>query len=431
MIDARGLGKYVRAVNETEGVGLDIEAVKEPLSDLAKEIKRHIMIQGPISIHEYMVLTTNHSRLGYYHQNRDQIGTDGDFITSPEISQIFGEMIAVWCISVWEKMGSPEKVNLVEMGPGRGTLMKDLLRTLSRFPRLKNIFKISLIELSDHMKKIQGENLSQGDFEEIPIDWYSSLDEISAEIPILFIGQEVLDTFPIRQFQYTEKGWTEIMVDIDPTSETSNHFRFVLSSEAAESMVIFKGSGHTSLDSKEQLESKIGDRIEYNPLALSTVEKVSKLIKASKGAALFFDYGERYCQKDTLRGFRKHKEAHVLSEPGLVDITADVDFLACENIAKKNGVNVEKTVTQGDFLIGMGAVSRIEQLINDDNTTDEQATLLVESFKKIVHPDEMGKRFKVLGLSNLGGGSREGQIEVGEGKKGSLVDAHSNNLPGF
>ena len=166
MIDSSGLGQFVRqGEGESLGnrVGLDVGAEKEPLSDLGKHIKRHILLQGPMSLHEYMVLTTNHSRLGYYHQSsHDQIGTDGDFVTSPEISQIFGEMIAIWCISVWEHLGCPKKVNLVEMGPGKGTLMKDILRTFTSFPRIKNVFNVNLIELSDHMKKLQKENLLQG-----------------------------------------------------------------------------------------------------------------------------------------------------------------------------------------------------------------------------------------------------------------------------
>ena len=427
MVDPSGLGNLIRTGDTRNRIGLDIGADKEPLSDLGKEIKRHIMIQGPISIHEYMVLTTNHSRLGYYHQNRDQIGASGDFITSPEISQIFGEMIAIWCISVWEKMGSPEKVNLVEMGPGRGTLMTDLLRTVAKFPKVKNVFEVSLIELSEHMKNIQKKNLNYEDSHEIPVEWYSSIDDVPTQIPILFIGQEVLDTFPIRQFQYTEEGWREVMVDIDPTSETKNHFRFVLSSEISESMAIFKKSGRMSTDASSQPDLKVGDRIEFSPLAISTVEKVSNLIKISKGAALFIDYGERYYQGDTLRGFRKHEEAHVLSEPGLVDITADVDFQACENVAKRSGVDVERSVTQGNFLMSMGAISRIEQLINDDNTTEEQAELLVESFKKIVHPDEMGSKFKVFGISSFGEKMRDAGLDGESGKRKDL----DTYLPGF
>ena len=150
-------------------------------------------------------------------------------------------------------------------------------------------------------------------------------------------------------------------------------------------------------------------------------------------------------QEDTLRGYQRHIETHVLSQPGLVDITADVDFLACENVAKRTGIKVEKSLTQGEFLINMGAVSRLEQLINDENTTDEQAELLVESFKKIVHPDEMGKKFKVLGMSNMGNTTAQTQTQEMENNDKSkntntytndeavsvATDAVNVNLPGF
>lgn len=165
---------------------------------------------------------------------------------------------------------------------------------------------------------------------------------------------------------------------------------------------------------------KAGDGLEISPLALASIEDVAMRLKLCGGAALFFDYGERFTQQDSLRGFQKHVQKSVLSEPGLVDITADVDFIACESVARRAGVRVEKTVTQGEFLVRMGAVSRVEQLLSRDDISDEQAEVLVESFRKIVDETEMGARFKVLGFSNINADKKPTPA------KDSLV-----NLPGF
>ena len=203
--------------------------------------------------------------MGYYQNKSDKIGSSGDFITSPEISQIFGEMIGIWAISVWEQMGCPEKINLVEMGPGLGTLMKDITRTFAKFPLFKKALSISLLELSPEMIIIQKSNLlgitETTDCEEdkkntsnqtkqlpnkksslssqlngynlngIPIKWYNFLREIPNDVPTLYIGQEFLDTFPVHQFVYTKSGWRERLVDIDSSSDSKaqQHFKFVLS----------------------------------------------------------------------------------------------------------------------------------------------------------------------------------------------------------
>lgn len=146
----------------------------------------------------------------------------------------------------------------------------------------------------------------------------------------------------------------------------------------------------------------VGDGIEVSPLALAVIEDISKRIRRDGGAALFIDYGETFTQSDSLRGFKKHKQVSVLSEPGLVDISADVDFSACEKVAKRiDGVSVEGAVTQREFLLRMGAVERVEHLINSVDMSDEQANEIVESFRKIVEEKEMGKRFKVIGIHNL------------------------------
>ena len=201
--------------------------------------------------------------MGYYQNKCDKIGSSGDFITSPEISQIFGEMIGIWAISVWEQMGCPDKINVVEMGPGLGTLMKDITRTFSKFPLFKKALSISLIELSPEMIKIQKSNLlgltESTDSEEntkntsnqtkqlpnkssssqqngynlngIPLKWYNFLRELPNDVPTLYIGQEFLDTFPVHQFVYTKSGWRERLIDIDSSSDSKaqQHFKFVLS----------------------------------------------------------------------------------------------------------------------------------------------------------------------------------------------------------
>jgi NADH dehydrogenase [ubiquinone] 1 alpha subcomplex assembly factor 7 len=416
---------------------------KEPKTKLAEDLIAYIRMRGPITLHDYIAQTSNHMIHGYYQQEASKIGTGGDFVTSPEISQLFGEMIAVWLLSAWKALGSPKQVNLVELGPGKGTLMKDILRVCSQFPDFRDAVTVHMVEVSDVMRTLQRESVGcTGDISKtpngitrmtnedgIPISWYDSFSQVSNTDPILLVAQEFLDVFPVHQFVYTNKGWREKLVDVDRSMESTMHFRHVLSpSETpAARALLGEGSSTAALRNRENLESgtqtassssssdaqaglasdangklTAGDEIEISPLALSTIEYVSKRIMTSRGAVLLIDYGEEFTQGDSLRAFKKHSQVSIYSEPGKADITADVDFSLCKKTALKNGVTVHGSITQGEFLMSMGIVERVENLIELPSTSDETAVEIVDSFRRLVGDGEsgLGKRFKVMAITD-------------------------------
>jgi len=254
-------------------------------------------------------------------------------------------------------------------------------------------------------------------------------------------GQEFLDAFPVHQFVFSNGSWKEKLVDIDTDPATPYHFRVVLSpgptpavktlitteNENVKKLILPKANNGTkkvksdysygvraqkagaekissSDSSNNSTMSHItqgpreGDGLEICPLAISTVEGIAQRVVSTGGAALFIDYGEDFTQEDTLRGFYKHTQKDVLSELGRVDITADVDFSLCRKSALRHGAKVLPLQTQGNFLVNMGIIQRVEQLIDADHVTEEEANMLFESMKKLVDPNEMGKKFKVLSI---------------------------------
>ena len=417
---------------------------KEARTKLAEDLTSYIRMRGPISLHDYIGQTSNHVIHGYYQQAAEKIGSGGDFVTSPEISQLFGEMVAIWLLSAWKSMGSPKNVNLVELGPGKGTLMKDILRISSQFPEFKDAISVHMVELSDNMRTLQRESVGcSGEISKstkgvtrmtnvdgIPISWYSTFSQVSNSDPVLLVAQEFLDVFPVHQFVYTKKGWREKLVDID-LSSSPLHFRQVLSPKEtpAARALLGEGMGTGAQRNREKLNSvpmipiegnvtdgedsassnnsikdqlKVGDEIEISPLALSTIEYISKRVIASRGAVLLIDYGEQFTQGDSLRAFKKHKQVSLYSEPGAVDITADVDFSMCIKTAEKIGAKVHGSITQGEFLMSMGIVKRVEKVIELPTTSDDAAEDMVVSFRRLVGDDEgaLGKRFKVMAITD-------------------------------
>jgi NADH dehydrogenase [ubiquinone] 1 alpha subcomplex assembly factor 7 len=302
---------------------------------------------------------------------------------------------------------------------------------------------VHMVEVSDVMRTLQRESVGcTGDISKtpngitrmtnedgIPISWYDSFSQVSNTDPILLVAQEFLDVFPVHQFVYTNKGWREKLVDVDRSMESTMHFRHVLSpSETpAARALLGEGSSTAALRNRENLESETqtassssssdaqaglasdangkltaGDEIEISPLALSTIEYVSKRIMTSRGAVLLIDYGEEFTQGDSLRAFKKHSQVSIYSEPGKADITADVDFSLCKKTALKNGVTVHGSITQGEFLMSMGIVERVENLIELPSTSDETAVEIVDSFRRLVGDGEsgLGKRFKVMAITD-------------------------------
>ena len=408
---------------------------KETMSELAKDLHAYISVKGPISIHDYMLQCSNHFVHGYYQTNASKIGTSGDFITAPEMSQLFGEMIGMWCISQWMSLGKPKSLDLIEMGPGIGTLMSDILRVAAKFPDFQQAIRVNLVELSDSMRSKQkktlkcttildttvskkDDNVGKGDVKTgiermqsesgVHVNWFYSLSQVpdDKDVPTLIVAQELLDAFPVHQFEYRSGSWRERLVDVCNSTSSDNHFRLVLSPGATPATkALLQGAeiganihDNSNSSSNSSRKHQEGESLEVSPLALATCEQVAMKICRTGGAGLFVDYGENYAQPDTLRGFKRHKQVNSMSEPGVVDITADVDFAACARAAVKRGATALGAIPQGEFLVRMGIVDRVQAIINQPNVNDEDAMKLLASLRQLIDNRDMGRRFKVLAL---------------------------------
>ncbi|XP_052275221.1 protein arginine methyltransferase NDUFAF7, mitochondrial-like isoform X2 [Dreissena polymorpha] len=342
-----------------------------------------------------------HATEGYY-IHRDVFGVAGDFTTSPEISQMFGEMVAIWFVNEWMMVGSPMNVQLVEMGPGRGTMADDMLRAISNFRELNKELSLHLVELSETLSRMQEEKLSatpekvsdttassEGPHYKSCVSkygpkvfWYRDVRDVPAGFN-MYVAHEFFDALPIHKFQKTEKGWREVLVDIDPSAD--NKLRFVLSpTPSAASKLLLKVS-----------ESDSRDHIELCPEGALTVKHLSERIQEHGGCALIADYGHNGMKEDTFRSFKDHALHEVLDAPGSADLTADVDF-AYLKLHTDGKVRAFGPVTQSLFLQNMGIAYRLKILF--DKADDEGKDDLLSAFKMLTSPEEMGERFKFLAL---------------------------------
>ncbi|KAL3144498.1 hypothetical protein ABBQ32_004236 [Trebouxia sp. C0010 RCD-2024] len=315
---------------------------KEPETEMAKHIKSIIRFRGgPISLAEYMSEVLTNPQAGYY-INRDVFGTQGDFITSPEISQLFGEMIGIWCLTVWQQLGSPSKMRLVELGPGRGTLMADLLRGAAPFKPFMSGLDIHLVEVSKFLRLQQWEKLqcqgaqkiTAGSTEiqqwgtsmpsAVQVHWHRSLDEVPDDLPTIYIAHEFLDALPVHQFQKTERGWCERLVDI-ASDDSPLHFRLVLAPgpTPASELLVDRRLDALPFDQKAVMKG-----LEVSPQAMATAGQLGRRVSASAGAALLIDYGRNRPYPASLQAIRQHKFCGLLEQPGRADLSAHVDFSA-------------------------------------------------------------------------------------------------------
>ncbi len=344
------------------------------MNRLGEKIASLIRTAGPISVSDYMALCLFDPEHGYY-MTHEPFGVEGDFVTSPEISQIFGELVAVWLFQAWQGCGSPLPATIAEIGPGRGTLMKDMIRALQQLaPDLAANATFALVEASPRLTAIQQETLRDTG---ACLEWHSSVESLPKH-PLFVAGNEIFDALPFRQFVKHEGKWLERAISLD----SDDAFRF--------------GVGTASL-SAEALPEGIapdGSIFEIAPIRESMMSMIAALIDRYEGAGIFFDYGHsRPGFGDTFQAVRRHLHEGVFDNPGQADLTSHVDFSALASIVHSHGLSYE-VVTQGKFLIEMGLLERAGQLgRNADDIRREKITSDVE---RLAGPDQMGELFKVL-----------------------------------
>jgi NADH dehydrogenase [ubiquinone] 1 alpha subcomplex assembly factor 7 len=322
-----------------------------------------------------MELCLSHPVHGYYIK-QDPFGSQGDFITAPEVSQVFGELVGLWCASVWQQMGSPP-FGLVELGPGRGTLMMDALRATRHVEGFHESMTVHLIETSPLLQTVQFHTLQNAHER---LEWGESLDDLP-EKPILLIANEFLDALPIRQHVQTPDGLRERRVGID---EATGELCFVLEQGG---LSLAKGSS----------KIKDGTIMESCQAAKAVVGRIADHLREYGGAALMIDYGYLGdSHQDTLQAVKNHLYHPVLKDPGDADITAHVDFATLMEVAADHGVAVHGVVDQGKFLVRCGVEMRTDKLL--EHAGDEEAVLLISGVKRLIDPNQMGELFKVMAL---------------------------------
>ncbi|SFX20980.1 SAM-dependent methyltransferase, MidA family [Paracoccus pantotrophus] len=333
------------------------------MTPLGRLIAAQIRLSGPMALDEYMRLCLLHPQHGYY-ATRDPFGAGGDFTTAPEISQIFGEMIGLALAQAWLDQGRPAPFTLAEIGPGRGTLMADILRAIRIVPGMAEAARVALVEVSPHLRRVQRDRL--GDI--------AHLDDVSQlpQAPLFLVANEFFDALPIRQFQRGVQGWAERVVALD--AQGGLEMGLVPAADAA-------------LPAAPQ-----GVIRETCPEALPIVAQVAGRIAAHGGCAILVDYGGWDGQGDTFQALRRHRPEDPLANPGEADLTAHVDFAPLAAAARGAGARVSRMATQGDWLKRLGIEARAQRLAR---LGDAGA---MAALHRLTAPDEMGHLFKVLAL---------------------------------
>lgn len=347
---------------------------------LYERIVKQIKTSGPIPLAEFMHWCMADPTDGYY-ANQEAIGAKGDFITAPEISQMFGEMIGIWAVETWEALGKPNPFNLVELGPGKGTLMMDLLRIGNAVPSFVEAAQVHMIETSEKLIAQQRENLSQYG----QISWHKSLQDIPSQ-PTLLIANEFLDVLPVRQYVKTGNEWREHAIAVD---ENDN-------------LVWTLGTGVLEKQSLplEADKEPDGAVFEISTIREAFVANTAEHLKINSGIALFIDYGHTKSGfGDTAQALRAHGYTGILEAPGKADLTSHIDFEALAKIAAKSGMTVKPTMKQGEFLINLGLLERAGQLGRGQAPEIQES--LTQQAERLALPEEMGDLFKVFEFGTL------------------------------
>ncbi len=342
-------------------------------------LKQRIALNGPLNIASFMA-----EALSHYYGSRDPLGSQGDFTTAPEISQLFGEMVGIWCAYSWQQMGCPDRVLLVELGPGRGTLMHDILRATRHVPGFHAAIQLHLVETSPVLRHRQQEKLYP-----MLVSFRDSVASLPEGV-LLVVANEFFDALPIHQYSKTTAGWCERAIALN-----------------AEEKLCFT---HTSLPTtfSEQLaslypEAPEGAVLETCPAATAIIRTLATRMTEHKGAALIIDYGYDFTGRtrnfhDTLQALKNHAYVPVLAAIGEADLTAHVDFTALKHAAEEAGAVTYGVISQQQLLSQLGIYLRLEQLLKHATATQQE--MLRNGVERLLSPTQMGTLFKAISLTS-------------------------------
>ncbi|MEO1304625.1 MAG: SAM-dependent methyltransferase [Pseudomonadota bacterium] len=343
------------------------------MTELKDRLIAMIKSTGPISVATYMDLCLHDRRNGYY---ATRPGLGHDFITAPEISQIFGELIGLWLVNEWRTLGAPRDFSLIEIGPGRGTLMADALRAGQNEPAFSEALNLHFVEPSPVLQQ----NLVRQFQAHNPV-FLEQFDQVDTAQPVLVIANEWIDCLPVQQFVRVGEAWHERVVGLDDQDELT----FGLNPDA--------------LPPDIHPDARL-DALEVQPGLSALVEAAETLLSQTTGRLLLVDYGLlNGMPSDTLRSFKDGQQIHPLATPGQSDLTCDVDFARLAYLAKQRSIATEGPVSQSQFLLSLGAEARLNQLVKRH---PDQADALYQGIRRLTDPADMGDRFQVLCLSSQG-----------------------------
>ncbi|MEJ2228485.1 MAG: SAM-dependent methyltransferase [Alphaproteobacteria bacterium] len=346
----------------------------------SENLVRRLAEQGPMSVGEYMRWCLT-GREDAYYRDGNPLGGAGDFVTAPEVSQIFGELISMWACAVWQSAGAPSPFTLAELGPGRGTLMQDAIRASRSVPEFHEAARVHLVETSATLRETQRQTLIHA----CTPEWHEDISALPA-VATLAIANEFFDALPVEQYVFSQGEWRRRVVALNDQGELA----FAVGGFAPPPMHLLPKAPPCE-----------GDILEHHPDVIPIMNELGRRAKTAPLALVLADYGyERLDYGDTFQAVRHHGYASVFETPGEIDLSAHVSFTELRMAAEAAGLQVFGPMPQGDFLLALGLEQRLRQLLANADLSEEQRATLFLGARRLADPFQMGSLFKVMAITS-------------------------------